>query len=476
MTALNKPLVNASDFSQPVSAPTPVPNTKYYAVLVTPDPFVGASRKAEDYALLQRPTQPNQANVFDSFASDQEVTRPAGISVRPNTYATAQVIDSTGRVRKILNSWQPPTYSADVPTALRQKKQSLPHLSAQSQNAWTDWLLTSVQESRVEKVQIVETFGDTYVYAFGERPRTLQFTGKLVNSIDYPWKAVFWENWENYFRATKLVEQDARMYISFDDVLVEGYPLQAAVHQDANEPNACSFQFSFLVTRYTNLTAKQHFAVPLNFKSSLGRVSTGYGVKQSYDGQILPGAAIEDKSKHILSLMGQGGVNAVSDLAYQALQDAVGDQYAAVLASNITTLLNAAAMTLYNPDVYTAGSAAAATYFSSLGYTLGIDILSTQATYLRQIMFDKGDALMGATPGTTQALLGFAFDMAGRLADRLTTDGKPYVVSNPLAQAGLAALGFGFWPSWSGIHQAPGGMTAYDPKASLTAFRAGQGV
>jgi hypothetical protein len=142
------------------------------------------------------------------------------------------------------------TYAEEANTA---------EFSAPNSEAWTDWLLQSVREQRVEKTQIVETFGDTYLYAFGERPRALEFQGILMNTQDYNWRAVFWENWDKYFRATKLIEANARMYIGWEDVLVEGYPVNAAAAETSDSPNALTFKFTFYVTNYINVSAQRGF-------------------------------------------------------------------------------------------------------------------------------------------------------------------------------------------------------------------------
>lgn len=120
--------------------------------------------------------------------------------------------------------------------------------------AWTDWILQSVRESRSEKTQLIETFGDSYLYAFGEKPRVLAIQGLLMNTVDYNWRAVFWENWERYFRASKLIELDARIYLSWEDIIVEGYPLQAQCQESATSPNAMSFSFNMYVTAYYNIS------------------------------------------------------------------------------------------------------------------------------------------------------------------------------------------------------------------------------
>ena len=106
----------------------------------------------------------------------------------------------------------------------------------------------------MEKTQVVETFGDSYLYAFGEKPRVLAFQGLLMNSADYNWRAVFWENWDKFFRASKLIQMDARIYIGWEDIIVEGYPLSANCQESAQSPNAMQFSFNLYVTNYFNMS------------------------------------------------------------------------------------------------------------------------------------------------------------------------------------------------------------------------------
>lgn len=146
--------------------------------------------------------------------------------------------------------------------------------------AWTDWILQSVRESRAEKTQLVETFGDSYLYAFGEKPRILAIQGLLMNTADYNWRAVFWENWDKFFRASKLIEMDARMYLGWEDIIVEGYPIQAQCSESASSPNALSFSFNMYVTNYFNvsmanrtamLAQKKIYALGMSKSSSLSQ-------------------------------------------------------------------------------------------------------------------------------------------------------------------------------------------------------------
>jgi hypothetical protein len=115
---------------------------------------------------------------------------------------------------------------------------------------YADYILQGVNDQRQEKHQIMETFGDPYVYFFGERPRIVQFNGLLINTEDFNWRSQFWLNYDQYMRGTKLVQQNARAYISFDSITIEGYILGAQAQDIADQPYSIPFSFSLLVTDY----------------------------------------------------------------------------------------------------------------------------------------------------------------------------------------------------------------------------------
>ena len=297
---------------------------------VMPDPFQGQGTRVADFIpafrdrrsesltkdqILNGEKKPQiDKQDWEMAGQMQTVSRPVGgISIKPNTYAFVQIIDKRGKVVKVFNKLGVPldsrtsgdmrgiTYEVSgvggkyAPKTGRGlntgAKSGVWEKSANSAGidkngnpasyVWTDWLLQSVREERVEKTQLVETFGDSYLFVFGQKPRALVFTGLLMNTQSHQWKAAFWENWDRFFRATKLVERDARMYISFDDVVVEGYPINAQASQSSTSPNAITFQFNFFDTKYINIEARD------NFKSSkkynLTQVSSGNDLRVSKD-------------------------------------------------------------------------------------------------------------------------------------------------------------------------------------------------
>jgi len=92
---------------------------------------------------------------------------------------------------------------------------------------YSNFILQSVVDRRVDRHQILETFGDSYLFMFGEAPRMLECNAILINSHDFNWKAEFMANYEQYLAGTKSLEKGCRTYLFYDDNIVEGYVLNA---------------------------------------------------------------------------------------------------------------------------------------------------------------------------------------------------------------------------------------------------------
>lgn len=112
---------------------------------------------------------------------------------------------------------------------------------------YTKFFLESVSESRVEKAQIIETFGAFIAFFFGRRPEVYQFGGRLLNAKNHDWKNDFQEVYDNFLRGTKAVESGATVFIQYDDVVAEGFLMNCNVEFSGVANNECPFSFSMLV-------------------------------------------------------------------------------------------------------------------------------------------------------------------------------------------------------------------------------------
>lgn len=180
-------------------------------------------------------------NVDDAFGKlhteMMSVRRPyRGIQIKEDTYATISVRRPNGSPILLFSS-------SDVNGQSR--KDNIGKVAE-----YADFIIQSVQDQRQEKQQIIETFGDPFVYFFGERPRIQEVSGLLLNTEDFNWRAQFWENYDKHMRGTQLVQQNARVYLSYDTVVVEGYMLSANAQDTAENSFSIPFNFSMLVTNY----------------------------------------------------------------------------------------------------------------------------------------------------------------------------------------------------------------------------------
>lgn len=117
--------------------------------------------------------------------------------------------------------------------------------------AYTKFILESVQESHTERSQIVETFGDFYVFMFGERPPIYNFTGQLINTKTSNWVVDFMFMYNEYLRGTRCVERNAKLYLTYGGRQISGLMLNIATSTNAATEGGVGVQFSVVVFERT---------------------------------------------------------------------------------------------------------------------------------------------------------------------------------------------------------------------------------
>lgn len=194
-------------------------------VELTTDPFEA------NYTRLKARNDPTLSR--SGRAGLSSVRRPLrGVEIKEDTYAALKVMRSDGSEIPFMDSSDPTGQS----------------------NSYSNFILQSVQETRMEKHQIIETFGDSYIFFFGEAPRFVDVTAVLLNSFDFNWEAEWWANWENTLRGSKSVEQGARTYLFYDDTVLEGYMLMAQATKQSSEPFLVSMNFRMFITNQRNVS------------------------------------------------------------------------------------------------------------------------------------------------------------------------------------------------------------------------------
>lgn len=157
------------------------------------------------------------------------IRRPLrGTERKEDSYASIRIVNSSGNVKKgIRNSSE---------RANDQFK------------GYYNFLLQAYAEQRMEKSQVIETFGQSYVYFYGERTPVVQFQGILLDTQDFNWKAEFLHNYDNHFRGTKLVAGKYRAFVKVKDDLFGGYLMDMSVNTSTENPDQVGFTFNLLVT------------------------------------------------------------------------------------------------------------------------------------------------------------------------------------------------------------------------------------
>ena len=209
-------------------------------VEITPDPFADAFRGRLSSDYTEDGSRPGTARA-GALRSFDHVRRPVrGIQIKDETYATIQVRTADGRNIPLIDAGgsiyddQNPNiaYSTD----------------------YSNFILQSIMEQRAEKMQVIQTFGEPYVFFFGEQPRLVAAEGILLNTEDFNWRAEFWENYDRYLRGTKCVQNMTRAILSWDDIVLEGYFIKADAAETAENNNIVKISFQILLTNYANVS------------------------------------------------------------------------------------------------------------------------------------------------------------------------------------------------------------------------------
>lgn len=180
-----------------------------------------------------------------SAPGQADVRRPfRGIQIKPDSYAVLRVVRADGTDIPLLDSG-----SAPLEEELTGGGSNIGRSTT-----FSNFIVQSFQDQRMEKQQIIQTFGEDYIFFFGEQPRFVNIAGLLINTKDFDWKNEFLENYERYLRGTRLVENNARMYLYIDDVVMEGYLVNSSVNLTADQPYLVQFSFQMFVCQYMTLS------------------------------------------------------------------------------------------------------------------------------------------------------------------------------------------------------------------------------
>jgi hypothetical protein len=126
---------------------------------------------------------------------------------------------------------------------------------------YSKFFLEAVQEGHSERSQVVETFGDFFVFFYGERPAVYNFSGTLLNADNINWAEDFFFYYDNFLRGTKCVEAGAVLTITYGFRQIEGFLMSMNTATQAISERGVSLSFQVLVTDRKYLKLSNDFGL-----------------------------------------------------------------------------------------------------------------------------------------------------------------------------------------------------------------------
>ena len=113
---------------------------------------------------------------------------------------------------------------------------------------YADFLVTDINCSFDEKMQVTEVFGDgEVVYYFGRQPMVVEFGGMLIDSPDNNWFIQFVEMYSEALRGSQLARNYELLKIVTPNMTFIGTVTRMSYRQNSDRDVDIPFQFSFLV-------------------------------------------------------------------------------------------------------------------------------------------------------------------------------------------------------------------------------------
>jgi hypothetical protein len=178
---------------------------------------------------------------------------------------------------------------------------------------YQDFLLTNVSVSFDEKVQVVQTFGDTDVaYYFGKAPVVFNLAGLLVDDIDNQWFTMFIEAYANILRGTQLARNYELIELTLPNMVVIGTIMSMGYQQDAARDTDIPFSFRLLAKEVVPLPVQLPGNAPSNAANVIdfGKVSSFTGLSELNKQKNALATELSTATNNPFSLITGGGSGA----------------------------------------------------------------------------------------------------------------------------------------------------------------------
>lgn len=202
--------------------------------------------------------------VYSNIGAGTRVGTAVYPEVGPGVGNSLKVDDSKSRGRQYQVISKSTLEDADLNVAKIRLVTTLPGKPVPEEmrgKAYVGFILTGVQESHNEKVEVVNLPGDTFAsYFYGANPRQFNFSGILLNTDQDQWRDAFEELYEKYLRGSVSSRNFSVVQISYNGRVVSGWLTNLSQQLDSSNDHYASFSFSVLVSRVDMVGGSKKFS------------------------------------------------------------------------------------------------------------------------------------------------------------------------------------------------------------------------
>ena len=253
------------------------------------------------------------AGIYSSIGAGTTIGTEVYEEVGPGVGNNLIVSDSSNKGRQYQSISKSTLEDADLNVAKIRLVSTLPGKEIPKElrgKAYVGFILTGVQESHSEKLEVVNLPGDTFAsYFYGASPRQFSFSGILVNTDQDQWRDAFEELYEKYLRGSVSSRNFSIVQISYNGRVVSGWLTNLSQQLNSDNDHYASFTFSVLVSRIDMVGGSKKFSDYLVTLSDDGgdfagaNIDTDYAVLDptNFNGMIDPirtGMVIPPKRPH----------------------------------------------------------------------------------------------------------------------------------------------------------------------------------
>lgn len=152
---------------------------------------------------------------------------------------------------------------ADLTIAKIRVVSTIPNKSVDDEvkdKAFVGFILTGVQESHAEKLELVPLPGDSFAsYFYGANPRQFSFNGMLLNTDQDRWRDAFEELYEKHLRGSVSSRQFNIVQVSYNGRVISGWLTSLSQQLDSGNDRYAMFSFTVLVSRIDMVGGSKKF-------------------------------------------------------------------------------------------------------------------------------------------------------------------------------------------------------------------------